>query len=94
MPAWFDTHAVFIGNHTASQRCRRILSIDGGGIRGLSSLIILENMMLLIRQELEANDTPKPSDYFDLICGTSTGGLIAIMLGRLKMVGLSETLQK
>lgn len=33
-------------------------------------------------------DTPKPCNYFDLIGGTSTGGLIAIMLGSLGMVGV------
>jgi len=28
---------------------------------------------------------PKPCDHFDIICGTGTGGLIAIMLGRLRL---------
>ncbi|KAL4257458.1 FabD/lysophospholipase-like protein [Pleurotus pulmonarius] len=59
----------------------RLLSIDGGGVRGISSLVILENIML----KLTNNPDTKPCEYFDMICGTSTGGLIALMLGRLRM---------
>ncbi|PMD26932.1 FabD/lysophospholipase-like protein [Hyaloscypha hepaticicola] len=57
-----------------------LLCLDGGGVRGLSSLRILQRIMECI----DPNDPPKPCDFFDMICGTSTGGLIAIMLGRLK----------
>ncbi|KAF4598942.1 hypothetical protein EYR38_007355 [Pleurotus pulmonarius] len=62
-------------------RALRLLSIDGGGVRGISSLVILQNIMRKL------TDTPdvKPCDYFDMICGTNTGGLIALMLGRLRM---------
>ena len=59
----------------------RILALDGGGVRGLSSLMILQNLMSTI----DPDSPPKPCDYFDMIGGTSTGGLIAIMLGRLRM---------
>lgn len=48
----------------------KILSIDGGGIKGLYSCKILEH--------LEAKHGRPLSDYFDMICGTSTGGLIAL----------------
>jgi hypothetical protein len=45
-------------------------SADGGGVRGISSLRILEKIMLKI-----SNDpNMKPCDYFDMIAGTSTGG--------------------
>ncbi|KAK4918384.1 hypothetical protein LTR49_013776 [Elasticomyces elasticus] len=58
-----------------------LLALDGGGVRGLSALFILRNLM----ERVNPDNPPKPCDYFDLIGGTSTGGLIAIMLGRLRM---------
>ncbi|KAL8364966.1 hypothetical protein RB595_003991 [Gaeumannomyces hyphopodioides] len=68
-----------------SPRPLRILSLDGGGIRGLSSLLILEHIMEGIRKAEGLSEVPKPCERFDLIGGTSTGGIIAIMLGRLGM---------
>jgi hypothetical protein len=42
--------------------------------------------MEAVQGEAELPEVPRPCEYFDLIAGTSTGGLIAIMLGRLGMV--------
>jgi patatin-like phospholipase/acyl hydrolase len=71
----------------------RILAFDGGGVRGLSSLLIVQKLMrevlriMIDNGQASADGTPpQPCECFDLICGTSTGGLIAIMLGRLRMV--------
>jgi len=64
----------------------RILSLDGGGVRGLSSLLILREIMEDLEQRTGAPKTPRPCEFFDMIGGTSTGGLIAIMLGLLGMV--------
>ena len=70
----------------------RILSLDGGGVRGISSLYILKELMAQVAREHKIENpqspdlTPRPCEYFDLICGTSSGGLIALMLGRLRMV--------
>ena len=47
-----------------------LLSLDGGGVRGLSSLYNLQKLM----ETVNPNDPPKPWDYFDMIGGTSTGG--------------------
>ncbi|KAJ4989895.1 ankyrin repeat protein [Stagonosporopsis vannaccii] len=58
-----------------------LLSLDGGGVRGLSTIYIIEELM----RKIDPKNPPKPCDYFDIIGGTSTGGLIAIMLGRLQM---------
>lgn len=64
----------------------RILCLDGGGFKGPSSLVILKNLMAQISRRYSNTSTLRPCEYFDLICGTGTGGLIAIMLGRLQSV--------
>lgn len=53
-------------------------------------LIIIQELMHRTYVEIEGkaprrDQIPKPADHFDLICGTGTGGLIAIMLGRLRL---------
>ena len=53
-------------------------------------LILLQELMHRTYVEIHGNapkreEIPKPCDHFDLIVGTGTGGLIAIMLGRLRM---------
>jgi len=49
---------------------------DGGGIRGLSELLILQEIMSRIQHDEKLADVPRPCDYFDLIGGTSTGGYV------------------
>ncbi|KAL9001999.1 MAG: hypothetical protein Q9188_005051 [Gyalolechia gomerana] len=64
-----------------------LLSLDGGGVRGLSTLYILKNIFTQLNHGRSLINLPplKPCEVFDLIGGTSTGGLLAIMLGRLEM---------
>ncbi|MRS05906.1 patatin, partial [bacterium] len=58
--------------NTAENRFQ-ILSLDGGGIKGLFSAAVLA----AIEEDLRLNIV----DHFDLIAGTSTGGIIAIGIG-------------
>jgi predicted acylesterase/phospholipase RssA len=52
---------------------RRILALDGGGIKGTFASAFLET--------IEEATGKRIADYFDLIAGTSTGGIIALGLG-------------
>ncbi|XP_038716531.1 patatin-like protein 2 [Tripterygium wilfordii] len=55
-----------------------ILSIDGGGIRGIIPAVILAFLEDEL-QKLDGEDA-RLADYFDVISGTSTGGLVTAML--------------
>ena len=59
----------------SKQKLTRILSIDGGGIRG----IIPGQILVILEEKLKAktgNAEARIADYFDLIAGTSTGGIL------------------
>lgn len=61
-----------------SDKLVRILSIDGGGIKGIipgQVLIRLEEKLKLIA----GSDDARIADYFDLIAGTSTGGILTCL---------------
>ncbi|KAG5613134.1 hypothetical protein H5410_024415 [Solanum commersonii] len=55
-----------------------VLSIDGGGIRGIIPATILSFLESQL-QELDGSDA-RLADYFDVMAGTSTGGLVTAML--------------
>lgn len=55
---------------------KRILALDGGGIRGAMSLGFLERIEKVLRERYGRPDL-RLCDYFDLIGGTSTGSIIA-----------------
>jgi len=48
--------------------------LDGGGVRGLATVMIIEDIMRGINEGREASDQLRPWQVFDLIGGTSTGG--------------------
>lgn len=76
----------------------RLLSLDGGGVKGISSLRILEAIMEEVHRietatpiagaptDCTSRDAKRlPVEYFDLAAGTSVGGINGIMLFRLRM---------
>jgi len=71
-------------NRFGREQPRKLLALDGGGIRGVLTLEILAEME---RQIAAATDITCLGDYFDYIGGTSTGSIIAAGLA----VGMSTS---
>ena len=64
----------------------RILCLDDGGVRSYSSLLILRRLMRAVALRSASDSQVEPWQHFDLICGSGSGGLLALLLGRLRMV--------
>jgi patatin-like phospholipase/acyl hydrolase len=62
--------------HTNPSRKVTDVNLDGGGVRGLSTLLILKALMAAVNAERikVGQSAIKPCELFDLIGGTSTGG--------------------
>src|SRR4051794_20795858 len=61
------------------QKQKKMLALDGGGIRGVIALEVLKRIEKILR-EREQNPNLVLSDYFDYFAGTSTGAIIATCL--------------
>lgn len=59
-----------------------ILCLDGGG---LSLLLIPRGIMEEVHTATGSSTRPRSCEISNFLCGTSTSGLIALMLGRLRM---------
>ncbi|MBF9223870.1 patatin-like phospholipase family protein [Hymenobacter ruricola] len=59
---------------------RKLLALDGGGIRGTITLEILAELERQLQERLGAGPEFVLADYFDYVAGTSTGAIIATCL--------------
>lgn len=56
---------------------KRILALDGGGLRGVLTVAFLKKIEDILREKTGGGKNFRLSDYYDLIGGTSTGSIIA-----------------
>jgi predicted acylesterase/phospholipase RssA len=66
--------------HFSSDGPKRILALDGGGLKGIVTLGFLERIEDTLRERHGAGPGFRLAHYFDLVAGTSTGAIIAAAL--------------
>ena len=72
-PSWGPLEKRFGGE----PRPRRLLALDGGGIRGVLTLQVLIRMEDILREQSGQGENFRLCNFFDYIGGTSTGAIIA-----------------
>ncbi|KAJ6951522.1 patatin-like protein 2 [Populus alba] len=68
------------GSGPDDQGFETILSIDGGGVRGIVPSVVLTALEAKLQKLDVDNKDARIADYFDFVAGTSTGGLMTAML--------------
>jgi len=66
--------------HFQASGPKRILALDGGGLRGILTLGMLRRVESILRERHGGDKDFRLCHYFDLVAGTSTGGIIAAAL--------------
>lgn len=69
-----------LADHLAPAGRKRVLALDGGGVRGIMSIAVLERIETLLRERHGGHPDFRLCDYYDLIGGTSTGAILASAL--------------
>ncbi|KAF2659067.1 FabD/lysophospholipase-like protein [Lophiostoma macrostomum CBS 122681] len=92
-----DTPVSPLPYHASTRENKILLSLDGDGVRGLSTVLLVESFVNAVCSKL--GRCVDPYQIFDLIGGVSTTGFFAVMIGRMRMrahsareayLGLSE----
>jgi hypothetical protein len=78
--------------HFSKPGPKRILALDGGGLRGILTLAMLLEVEAILKQRHGDSDQFRLCHYFDLIAGTSTGAIIAAALAQ--GMSVSEIIEK
>jgi predicted acylesterase/phospholipase RssA len=68
--------------HFQTEGPKRILALDGGGLKGIVTLGFLQDVENTLRKRHKAGADFRLAHYFDLIAGTSTGAIIAAALAK------------
>jgi hypothetical protein len=76
-----------VGSITLSQPKVSILSLDGGGMRSLSMLLVLKNLMYRLNESHKGTNLEriKPCQVFDLIAGAGMGGYVLSCICRYRL---------
>ncbi|CAG8592889.1 14986_t:CDS:2, partial [Acaulospora colombiana] len=56
-----------------------------GGVNPLSALYIIDEMLQRLKFDIEFDEDLRACDWFDMIIGSGNGGIVALLLGRLRM---------